>query len=594
MEIKGRGTMRNDTQNCAEFFVMIRDEIRKLIQQAVKSHWDIDLELDKIKIDYPPEGFGDYSTNVAMFLAKEAKSNPVETAEEIADEMTKSLRGTRGASDEAISTGSPRSSRKAGFARDDGITLFEAIKVVKPGFINFYLAKKYLQEQVNTILREQDKFGAVEVGSRQKVQVEFISANPTGPLTLGNGRGGFYGDVLANVLTKAGFDVEREYYINDVGEQIKKLGHSVLDDEQAVYKGKYIEDTATKVVHFEGGQRPNIIDVGTASAKIIMGDIIKPTIGKRMKIKFDVWFRESELYEKSEVDKILDYLKEKNLAYEQDGALWFKSTQFGDDKDRVLVKADNEKTYLASDIAYLKNKFERGFSKLIYIWGADHHGYLGRLKAAVSALGYKPEDIQIIVMQLVRLISKGKEIRMSKRAGTYVTLDELLDEIPLDVARFFFLMYSPDSHLNFDLDLAKEQSQKNPVYYVQYAYARICSIFKKYNANELKVDANDTKLNMLESENELSLIRKLMIFPEIVEDVVRDYQVHRLPNYALDLVRRFHKFYEKCRVIDEKAPELTQARLALVKATQIVLKSVLDLMGISAPEKMWSSNQEGL
>ncbi len=540
---------------------MIRNEIQKMIQKAVKSHWDIDLELDKIKIDYPPEGFGDYSTNIALDLAKEARSNPMETAEDIVEHLRQT-------------------------------NLFENVQVAKPGFINLFLAPACLQKQVGEILKKEDNFGSPEVGVGQKVQVEFISANPTGPLTLGNGRGGFYGDVLANVLQKAGFDVKREYYINDVGEQIKKLYHSVKKDDLAEYKGKYIDDPVfSKLLGMTGVDE--ISTVGRAAAEIIVETMIKPTVEKKMKIKFDNWFSEAILYEKGKVDKILDLLKEKNLAYEKDGALWFKSTEFGDDKDRVLIKADGEKTYLASDIAYLKNKFERGFEKLVYVWGADHHGYIGRLKAAAVALGYDPEKVKIVIMQLVRLIVEGKEVKMSKRAGTYVTLDELLDEIHLDVARFFFLMYSPDSHMNFDLDLAKEQSEKNPVYYVQYAHARICSIFRK-NTDEAKFDpstalrtsAKDTNLDLLEHESELKLIKQLIRFPEIVEDVARDYQVHRLPNYALDLVRTFHKFYEECRVIDEKASELTRARLALVRATQITLKNTLDLMGISAPEKM--------
>ena len=349
-------------------------------------------------------------------------------------------------------------------------------------------------EELEKILEQKENYGKSDLGQNKKAQVEFISANPTGPLTLGNGRGGFYGDVLANILAKTGFDVEREYYVNDVGEQIKKLGHSILDDEQAVYRGEYISDLRDKLdsrlrgndkkdggngKRESGNDNHDAEKIGKQAAEIIMQEMIMPTIEKKMKIKFDGYFNENSLYEDGKVDEIIDYLKEKKLAYEQEGALWFKSTQFGDEKDRVLIKADGEKTYLASDIAYLKNKFERKFNKLVYIWGADHHGYVGRIKAAASALGYNSDDIEIIIMQLVRLMSGGKEIRMSKRAGTYIALDELLDEISLDVARFFFLMYSPDTHMNFDLDLAKEHSQKNPVYYVQYAYARMHSIFKK-------------------------------------------------------------------------------------------------------------------
>jgi len=529
---------------------MIRAEIKKLIQEAIRSHWDVDLELAEIKIDYPPEGFGDYSTNAAMSLAKIAKSNPLEIAEDIASEILKQVQ--------------------------DG--MFIEIKVVKPGFINFYLAPEIIRQAIVDINKEKDNFGNLDIGKGKKVQVEFISANPTGPLTLGNGRGGFYGDVLANILAKAGFNVEREYYVNDVGEQIRSLYHSVNKDELAKYKGKYI-DALSYLLKGEGGE---VITMGRAMADIIIETIIKPTIEKKMKIKFNRWFFESELHPEK-VDEIIEYLKEKNLTERKENALWFKATQFGDDKDRVLIKADGEKTYLASDVAYLKNKFERGFDKLIYIWGADHHGYVSRLKAAAKALGYNPDDVEIMIMQLVRLMSNGKEVRMSKREGTYVEIEKLIDEVGLDVARFFFLMYSPDTHMNFDLDLAKERSQKNPVYYVQYAYARICSILDKSKNEREKTGKN---LGLLNHDSELKLIKQLIKFPEVIEDIAHDYQVHSLSHYALDLVKIFHKFYESCRVIDEKNPDLTQARLFLVEVTKIVLKNTLDLMGIFAPEKM--------
>jgi arginyl-tRNA synthetase len=529
---------------------MIRAEIKKLIQEAVKSHWDVDLELAEIKIDYPPEGFGDYSTNVAMSLAKIAKSNPMEIAEDIVSEILKQV-------------------------QDD---MFIEIKVVKPGFINFYLAPEIIRQAIIDINEKKDNFGNLDIEKEKKAQVEFISANPTGPLTLGNGRGGFYGDVLANILAKAGFNVEREYYVNDVGEQIRSLYHSVNKDELAKYKGKYI-DALSYLLKGEDGE---VITMGRAMADIIIETIIKPTIENKMKIKFNRWFFESELHPEK-VDEIIGYLKEKNLTEKKEDALWFKATQFGDDKDRVLIKADGEKTYLASDVAYLKNKFERGFDKLIYIWGADHHGYIGRLRAAAKALDYNPNNIEIIIMQLVRLLSNGKEVRMSKREGMYVEIEKLIDEVGLDVARFFFLMYSPDAHMNFDLDLAKERSQKNPVYYVQYAYARICSILAKSKNKGEKAGKN---LGLLNHDSELKLIKQLIRFPEVIEDIAHDYQVHFLPHYTLDLVRIFHKFYESCQVINEKNLELTQARLFLVEATKIVLKNTLDLMGISAPERM--------
>ncbi len=510
---------------------MLREEIRKIVEKAAKGLYGTEAV---VSIDRPQgSAFGDYSTNVAMAL----KKNPQEIAE-----------GMK----------SP---------------LFEKVEV-RNGFINFFISKDRLQEQVEEILNEKDKFGDLKVGQGQKINVEFISANPTGPLTLGNGRGGFCGDVLTNILKKAGYKTEKEYYVNDIGEQIRKLGHSVLNDSEAVYKGSYIEELRKRIK----GNDPE--EVGKKAAEIILKEMIRPSI-KKMRIDFDVWFSEKNLHEKKEVAKILDSLKEKGLSYEKEEALWFKSTHFGDDKDRVLIKADGEKTYLASDVAYLKNKFERGFDKLIFFWGADHYGYIGRIKAAAEALGYKKEQIDVIIMQLVRLIQDGKEVKMSKRMGTYVTLDELIDEVGPDVARFFFLTRSSDTHLNFDLNLAKEQSEKNPVYYIQYAYARICSILHK--ASGLKPNVKD--FNLLVDPAELNLTKQLTRLPEIIEDTAKDYQVQRLPQYALDLATSFHHFYQECRVITEDK-SLSQARLGLVTATKIVLENTLDLMGISAPEEM--------
>jgi len=516
---------------------MIRQKITKLIQKATGDYQE------KIRVAYPEgEGFGDYTTNIALQLKRPA------------NEIVRNLKSD----------------------------LFEKIEVAGPGFINFFLSKGYLQKQVSAILKEKESFGKLRIGHGQKVNVEFISANPTGPLTLGNGRGGFWGDVLVNVLNKAGFQAKREYYINDIGEQIKKLGHSVLKDAEAVYQGQYVEDLRKKIK----GNDPE--KVGKAAAKIILQKMIKPTI-KKMKIKFDVWFSEKTLYQKKpaspaggEVAKVLDIFKKKKLAYESEGALWFKSTQFGDDKDRVLIKEDGEKTYLASDAAYLKNKFTRGFQKLIFFWGADHYGYVARIKAAAEALGYKKEQINIIVMQLVRLIREGQEVRMSKRTGTYVTLDELIDEVGLDVTRFFFLARGADTHLNFDLALAKTQSENNPVYYIQYAHARICSILSKS-----KISSGKEKIDykLLCHPAEMKLIKQLIKLPEIIEDISKDYQLQRLSQYATDLATTFHQFYRDCQVLSKNI-HLARARLSLVSATQIVLKNTLSLMGISAPEKM--------
>jgi arginyl-tRNA synthetase len=552
---------------------MIREEIKNIIEKSVKNFQKENVSpafrIPEIRIEIPENKVnGDYSTNVAMVLAKVVKKNPMETAQSLESAITNQELG-----------------------------IFEKIEVVKPGFINFFLSKDYLQKQVGEILKVKDRYGNLEIGQKQKINVEFISANPTGPLTLGNGRGGFCGDVLANILEKTGYRVTREYYINDAGEQIKKLGHSILGDEEGVYKGDYILDLRKRLKEKIcpsgvplSGRKEDVMKLGKKAVDLILKEMIMPTV-KKMSIKFDKWFYESELYKSGEVEKSLEFLKKKKLAYEKDGALWFKSTQFGDDKDRVLIKADGEKTYLASDVAYLKNKFKRGFKKLIYIWGADHFGYIGRIKAAAEALGYKKEDIEIIIMQLVKLFEKGKEVRMSKRTGVYVTLDELIDEVGLDVARFFFLTRSPDSHLNFDLDLAKEQSEKNPVYYVQYANARICSILRKLNSkfeirNSKQIPNSKFKnFKLLNHPSELNLIKQLIRFPEIIEDTAKDYQVQRLPQYAVDLATSFHQFYRDCQVLSEDG-ELRKARLGLVLATKIVLKNTLDLMGISAPEKM--------
>ena len=542
---------------------MIRQEIIKLVQKATGE------SQEKIQVAYPEgQGFGDYTTNIALRLKKPAT--------EIAGKLKSDL--------------------------------FEKVEVAGPGFINFFINKNFLQKQIGEILKQKESFGKLRIGRGQKVNVEFISANPTGPLTLGNGRGGFCGDVLANVLNKAGYQAKREYYINDTGEQIKKLGHSVIGDSEAVYQGQYIEELKKKIKGSDPGK------VGQAAAKAVLQEMIKPTV-KKMKIKFDVWFSEKSLYKKNEVKKVLELLKNKGLTYEAEEAegappaslreqarlrsvagraLWFKSTQFGDDKDRVLIKAGGparnashsdaggEKTYLASDAAYLKNKFARGFQKLIFFWGADHYGYVARIKAAAEALGYNKEQINIIVMQLVRLIREGQEVRMAKRTGTYVTLDELIDEVGLDVTRFFFLARGADTHLNFDLALAKKQSEDNPVYYIQYAHARICSILAK---SKIKAKASVVDYKLLCHPSELGLIKQLIKLPEIIEDTARDYQVQRLPQYATDLATAFHQFYRDCQVLSENI-HLAQARLSLVSATQIVLKNTLSLMGISAPEKM--------
>jgi arginyl-tRNA synthetase len=514
---------------------MIREEIEKLTERAIKDLYDKEV---KIGIEHPAElSFGDYSTNIAMIL----KKNPQEIANAIK---------------------SP---------------IFEKIEV-KNGFINFFISKEYLQNQVKEILEKGEKFGQLNIGKNQKAQIEFISANPTGPLHIGNGRGAFFGDTLANVLEKAGYKITREYYINDAKKsaQIKELGKTALG-RGVTYLTKNLEFRIKKL----GPKLKKISgenEAGYLLAQEVQKDI-KGFIEKKIRIKFDNWISEEELYKKKKVDKIFDWLKKENLSYLKEGAWWVKTSQFGDSQDWVIIRSEaegGEPTYLLSDTAYHKDKFDRGFNKIINIWGADHQGHVGKMKAVAKMLGFKG-DLDILITQVVRLKSG---LKLSKRRGQIITLEELIDEIGLDVARFFYLIKSLDTQMEFDLDLAKQQSEKNPVYYVQYAHARICSILRKIKG---KISLGNYEL--LKEPSELELIKQLIRLPEIIEDTARDYQVQRIPQYAIELATIFHQFYRDCHVISEDK-ELTKARFSLVLATKAVFKNTLNLMGISAPEHM--------
>lgn len=506
-------------------------------------------DIPPVRVERPKdEQFGEYTTNIALVSAKLAGRNPMEVAEMIREKVT---------------------------AEE-----FEKVEVVRPGHINFYLTQAELVSVVEKILEEKNRFGTSMIGAGAKVNNEFISANPTGPLSVGNARGGFYADSLARVLCKAGFDVTNEYYVNDAGEQIVKLGHSVLQDSEAVYGGEYIEE-----LHEKFAMRGDADTVGKESARYVLDEMIKKTLAEKMNVSFDSFVSEhTDVVGQGYVDRALAILAEKNLSYmSEDGALWLRTTDFGDDKDRVLVKQDGMKTYFASDCGYILYKMERGFIRIIEVWGADHHGYIGRFKAAAQALGFAGKT-DFILVQLVKVVKAGEEVRMSKRAGNVVTIDELIDAVGHDVARFFFLMYAPETHMNFDLDLALERSQKNPVFYVQYAYARLCSILRK--AEEEGFIRTDGNLVLLTHEKERELIRELMFFPELIETIAEDFTVHALPQYAMRLADRLHSFYDGCRVLDAENMELTCARLELIRGTKIVLGETFDLMGISAPEKM--------
>jgi len=534
-----------------------REYIIKIIEQAIKTLQKSNVfgvfEDPNFQILKPKEkNYGDYAVNVAMEIGKRQKINPMDVAEKIKEEIAK-----------------------------DNVffNYFDLVEVVSPGFINFRISRQYLWQTVGKVLKQQEKFGNLEIGKNKKIQVEFVSANPTGPLTVGNGRGGPFGDVLGNVLKKAGYQTEKAYYINDFGNQILSLGHSVLKDEEAKYSGPYIDDLNQKLAKSES----NAYTIGEAAAKIILETMLKKTIEK-LNIKYDEWFSEASLHQKGEVKKTIEFLKKKNLVYEADNAQWFKSSEFGDERDRVLIKTDGAFTYLAGDIAYHKHKFEKNkFDKVINVWGADHFGDVPGLLAGTEAIGHKGK-LEIILLQFVTVMKNNQPVKMSKRLGTAITMDDLLEELPADVVRFFFLQKSANTHLNFDMDLAKEQSEKNPVFYVQYAHARMASILRNAGI-ENKKTKQIKGVELLIHPKELDLIKQFNYFPEIIEDTAYDYQVHRLAQYSLDLAAAFHQFYNECHVLVDDE-QLKQARLGLVNATQITLKNVLDLLGVSAPQKM--------
>ncbi len=545
---------------------MIREEIKNQILSAIKNTFG-EREPPGFSIEIPenPE-HGDYATNAAMILAKALKKKPIEIASALAEELRIKNKELR-------------------------------TETVPPGFINFWLSRGALNREFAEILKKDKKYGRGEK-KKEKIQVEFISANPTGPPTLANGRGGFLGDVLANVLEFSGYGVEREYYVNDTGNQILTFGKSFLaaagliPEEENFYKGAYVKKWAKAHRVLVKKCKNDPMRLGREAARVFLKDI--KAVIKKAGIGFDRFTSEyNHLHKKKFVKKALDHLRRTGAVYKKDGAVWLKTTSFGDDKDRVLVTSDDFATYFLSDAGHYLETKSRGFDAKINILGPDHYGYVKRIQAAAKLLGLKKSEV--VVTQAVRIVRGGKEMKMSKRRGDFLAFEELIKEVGSDAARYFFLEKSPDTHMDFDLDLAKERSVKNPVYYIQYAHARIASIFRKASSlrhpegakrpKDLKRSFASLRMTLLKEKEELDLIKKLIQFPEVVEDTARDYQVHRLTRYAYELARVFHNFYEKHRVITEDK-ELTQARLALVKAAQIVLQQVLGLLGISAPERM--------
>lgn len=519
---------------------MVTEQIRTLLQELTDTDANFTVERPK-----QPE-HGDYASNAALVVAKKQGINPRSLAEQLAEKLNADER-------------------------------FESVEVAGPGFLNFRLAPSMWAQAVEEILDARAKYGTFPKTDK-KVQVEFISANPTGPLTLANARGGFGGDVLARVFERAGHDVIREYYVNDAGNQIAQLGATLKGEAgEGGYQGEYVDELREQV-DTDG----TTDEVGAAGAAIMLKQIQR--VVKQVGIEFDTWFSErKELHESGEIDKTLADLKKVDATYEKDGALWLKTTHLDDDKDRVLRKSDGELTYLAADLAHFYHQFvQQRLDQSFLLVGADHHGYIGRMMAGVEFLR-KAEHfdgrLNILVTQLVRLIRGGQEVKMSKRAGTYMALEELLEEVEPDVARFFFVMKSFDTHMDFDLDLAKEHSQKNPVWYLKYAYARIAGILKKAGRK------GGDDLARLDDPAERALIAGLAEFPAVVARTAEDYQVQRIPHYALGLADAFHKFYERCPVISDDK-ELSAARLRLVEATRQVLDNVGETLGIEMPERM--------
>ncbi|MGG4166010.1 arginine--tRNA ligase [Rossellomorea vietnamensis] len=550
----------------------VQENLKAEIKAAVlKAGLATEDQIPDVILEIPKEkSHGDYSTNMAMQLARVAKKAPRMIADDIV----------------------------ANF--DQSKASIEKVEIAGPGFINFYMNNEYLTDLIPLILDQDQEYGQSDAGNGERVNVEFVSANPTGDLHLGHARGAAVGDSLCNVLEKAGYKVTREYYINDAGNQIHNLAISVearyfqaLGQDKEMpedgYHGADIIGIGKKLAEEFGSKYAEVSDeerykfFREYGLKIEMAKLQKDL--EMFRVPFNVWYSETSLYENGKIDAALKTLRDNGHVYEEDGATWFRSTELGDDKNRVLIKNDGTYTYLTPDISYHQDKFERGHDVLINIWGADHHGYIPRMKAAIEALGFDRDKLEVEVIQLVHLYKNGEKMKMSKRTGKAVTLRELVEEVGLDAVRYFFAMRSADTHMDFDLDLAVSQSNENPVYYAQYAHARICSILRQAEeqglASEDKID-----LKLIGTEKEVDLLKKLGEFPQMIADAAEKRTPHRVANYINDLASAFHSFYNANKVLDEENRELTTARLALVKVVRVTLQNALALIGVAAPEKM--------
>ena len=553
---------------------MIRTHLVQLIDSAIA---------DLVRVgDIPPAEYGppeisdprnpehgDYSCNIALIASKKSGIPPRIFAEKLATVLKSN-------------------------------STFVAVEVAGPGFINLRLNPLFVGKYVSIILEKGDSLAKNSVPDPKKLDVEFVSVNPNGPITVGSGRGAAFGDTLCRVLEAVGHTVTREYYINDGvnSEQMRLFAESVIHYYKELtggsssfpengYRGEYVADVAQEILEKHG---PDCLTKGHDWFQKTSQDLMLKRQAEdlaRFNVRFDIVFGEQSVHDEGAVQAALDEIKSKNVAYEKDGALWLRSTDFGDDKDRVLVRADGRPTYIASDIAYHRNKFLRGYDKLIDILGPDHHGYIGRMNAAIASSGYPLDRFQIVIFQIVRFVKDGQPAPMRKRDGNIYELRDLMNEVGPDVARYFYLMRSHETHMDFDIDLATKQSDDNPVFYVQYAHARICSVIRKALEAGFEPPADSTSfLHLLEHPNEMKLIRLICDLPHETRRCAEDYGVHRLTTFGQDVARAYHSFYDTCRVILPENPDLTRARLALCKATQIGLRATFDLLGISAPERM--------
>lgn len=559
-------------------FTDLKVQLQAAIEQALQKYAKSNPEFPPVILENPADKLhGEISCNVAMKSAKILKKSPLQIAGEFKTLIEETI--------------------QSGPLKDK----IEKVEVKNPGFINFYLSKQAVYGILDQVFREQDKFGRSDFGKKTKVQIEFVSANPTGPLSVAHARQAAVGDALANILNFIGFDCKKEFYVNDEGNQINILGRSILQRAQEIlgetvtfaednYQGEYIKDMAQEFMDKRQVKTSEQLKQITPPEFSQYGvDYLLAVIKEELKdfgVHFDVWAHQSKIADPSAIQSVLDYLGEKGFLYEKDGALWFKSTDFGDDKDRVLEKSDGSFTYFTPDIAYHRDKYARGFKKVFNIWGPDHHGYIPRLTAAVEALGHDREALKVLIVQLATIFRNGQPVSMSTRRGQYISLREVMEEVGVDAARFFFLMRHINAHLDFDLELAKKETPENPVYYIQYAHARIHSIVAKAKETDAALKPKTSGFKLLGEPAELDLIKKIGTLPDILLICEQQMDPFALVDYLQDLATCFHKFYDQHRVVDAENKDLSNERLALIDAARIAIANGLSLLGVTAPKKM--------